>query len=85
MESKRSRALLSDWRKPSKGQKQWGCMLFGYYAVMGEYDAVGIGEFPNDEAVMSFALAIGSAGNIRTTTLKAFSKDEFVGIIKKLP
>ena len=25
------------------------------------------------------------AGNIRTTTLKGFSKDEFVGIIKKLP
>jgi uncharacterized protein with GYD domain len=71
--------------KAMKGAEAMGCKILGYYAVMGEYDAVAIGEFPNDEAVMSFSLMIGSAGNIRTTTLKAFSKDEFVSIIKKLP
>jgi uncharacterized protein with GYD domain len=30
-------------------------------------------------------LKLGSAGNVRTTTLKAFTKNEFAEMIKKLP
>ena len=52
---------------------------------MGEYDYVAIGEFPNDEVAMAFALALASTGNVRTTTLKAFVKDEFAEIVKKMP
>jgi len=52
---------------------------------MGEYDYVGIGECPNDETAIALALAGGSQGNVRTTTLKAFTKDEFAEIVKKLP
>jgi uncharacterized protein with GYD domain len=71
--------------KAFKGAEAMGFKIIGYYVVMGEYDAVAIVEGPSDEAVMSLSLMIGSAGNIRTTTLKAFSKDEFIEIIKKLP
>ncbi len=56
-----------------------------FYVVMGEYDYVGIGEFPNDETAVAFALALGSQGNVKTTTLKAFSTEEFSEIVKKLP
>ncbi len=52
---------------------------------MGEYDYVGIGELPNDETAVTLALAFGSQGNVRTTTLKAFTKEEFAEIVKKLP
>ena len=52
---------------------------------MGEYDYVSIGEFPSDEHAMTFAMATGSRGNVRTTTLKAFTKEELAEIIKKLP
>ena len=62
-----------------------GGKVIGVYAVMGEYDIVAIGEGPSDEVAMTFALALGSQGNVRTTTLKAFTKEEFVGMIKKLP
>ena len=62
-----------------------GGKVIGVYAVMGEYDIVAIGEGPSDEIAMTFALALGSQGNVRTTTLKAFTKEEFVGMIKKLP
>jgi uncharacterized protein with GYD domain len=34
---------------------------------------------------MTFAMATGSRGNVRTTTLKAFTKEELAEIIKKLP
>lgn len=55
------------------------------YSVMGEYDYVAIMEFPNDEAGMTFALTLGAAGNIRTTTVKAFNEQEFSAIVKKMP
>jgi uncharacterized protein with GYD domain len=38
-------------------------------------------EAPSDEAMASFALALGSAGNIRTTTLKALSEDAYRKIV----
>jgi uncharacterized protein with GYD domain len=39
-------------------------------------------EAPNDEAVMYLMLKVGSAGNVRTKTLKAFTADEGMKIIK---
>jgi uncharacterized protein with GYD domain len=68
-----------------KGAEAMGAKVLGFYTVMGEYDYVAIGEFPSDEAVMAFAMALGSGGNVRTTTLKAFTKEEFAQIVKKLP
>ena len=62
-----------------------GGRVTGFYSVMGEYDYVGIGELPNDETAVALALAMGSRGNVRTTTLKAFTKEEFAKIVKKLP
>ncbi len=59
--------------------------MLGFYAVMGEYDYVGIGEFPNDEVAMTHLLGLGSLGNVRTTTLKAFPMEEFAELVKKLP
>jgi len=59
--------------------------VLGVYSVLGEYDLVSIAEFPNDETVLSLALAFGSQGNVRSTTLKAFTKETFVEIVEKLP
>ena len=68
-----------------KGAEAMGGKVIGVYAVMGEYDYVAIGEFPSDEVAMAFAMALGSGGNVRTTTLKAFTKEEFAEIVKKVP
>ena len=68
-----------------KGAEAMGGKVLGFYTVMGEYDYVSIGEFPNDELAMTFNLALGMKGNVRTTTLKAFTADEFGEIVKKLP
>ena len=35
---------------------------------------VAILELPNDEAAARMALTVGSGGNVRTTTLKAFDE-----------
>lgn len=68
-----------------KRVEEMGGKLIDFYAVMGEYDYVGIAEFPSDEAQITFALALGSRGDTRGMTLKAFSKEEFAKIVEKLP
>ncbi len=68
-----------------KASEAMGGKVIGFYSVMGEYDYVSIGELPNDETAVTLALAMGSQGNVRTTTLKAFTKEEFAEIVKKLP
>jgi uncharacterized protein with GYD domain len=62
-----------------------GGHLLDFHMVMGDYDYVAVGELPSDEAVATFLLALGSEGNVRTTTLKAFTRKEFTAIVKKLP
>jgi uncharacterized protein with GYD domain len=54
------------------------------YWTFGEYDLVCILEAPNDEAAMEFGLKVGSLGNVRTTTLRAFKEEEIAKIIGKL-
>jgi uncharacterized protein with GYD domain len=68
-----------------KASEAVGGKVLGVYTVLGEYDYVSIGEFANDETVLTLALAMGAEGNVRTTTLKAFTKEEFAEIIKRLP
>lgn len=68
-----------------KGLESMGGKLVGFYSVMGEYDYVGISEAPSDEVITAFLLALGADGSVRTTTLKAFTTEEFVEIVKKLP
>jgi uncharacterized protein with GYD domain len=62
-----------------------GGKLIGFYATMGEYDYISIGEAPNDEVHMTFLLGLGAQGYVRTKTLKAFTKEEFGEMIAKLP
>ena len=48
---------------------------------MGQYDAVLISEFPNDDAVAKFTLSVGAAGNVTTETLRAFTEGEYRNIV----
>jgi len=54
------------------------------YYTMGIYDAMGIVEGPDDETVTRWLVGLGAAGNVRTTTFKAFSTDEFQAITSSL-
>ena len=50
--------------------------------TVGEYDIVCVVEFPDDEAGVAALLQVGSGGNIRSNTMRAFSADEMAGIIR---
>jgi uncharacterized protein with GYD domain len=50
---------------------------------LGPHDIVGQLEAPDDETATAFALKTSSLGNVRTTTMRAFTRDELEGIIAK--
>ena len=61
-----------------------GGKSLGMYYAMGRYGFVAIVESPTDEAITSVLYSLGSLGNARTETLKAFSVAEAAKIIEKL-
>jgi uncharacterized protein with GYD domain len=61
-----------------------GGRLHGYRLTLGEYDAVVTIEAPDDETYATFVLKIAAQGNLRTTTLKAFSEEETFRILGNL-
>jgi uncharacterized protein with GYD domain len=54
------------------------------YWTLGNHDIVSIVDAPDDESLAAGLLAVAGAGNIRTTTLRAFSADEMRGVIGKV-
>ncbi|MEK7205253.1 MAG: GYD domain-containing protein [candidate division NC10 bacterium] len=65
--------------------KTMGGEIKDFYLTMGSYDLAIVAEAPSDDVITKFALASGSLGNIRTTTLKAFPETEYRKIIGALP
>ncbi len=64
-----------------KSLQDMGGELKTFYMLQGSYDAVLILEAPSDEALGKFLLKIGSAGNVRTTTMRAYPEAEYRKII----
>lgn len=62
-----------------------GIRIKDIYWTMGAFDAVFTAEAPDDETMTAFAMSMGSLGNIRTQTLRAFSAEEMDRIVKKIP
>ncbi len=64
---------------------QVGARMSQLYLTMGRYDYVAVMEAPDDETATKAALALGSLGNVRTETLRAYGRPEIAKIISGLP
>lgn len=62
-----------------------GVTFKDFYWTMGAYDAIGIAEAPDDATVSRFVLATAAQGNVRTLTMRAYTKDEMARIAGGLP
>ena len=60
-----------------------GGTLRSIHWTIGPYDLVSLADFPDDEAATAFTLRLGSAGNVRTTTMRAYDSTEMTKIIAK--
>ncbi|PMS37519.1 uncharacterized protein with GYD domain [Trinickia symbiotica] len=65
--------------------KGFGCEMKEVFWTLGQYDIVAVIEAPDDESFTTFGLAMSSAGNVRTQSLRAFTKNELASMIGKLP
>ncbi len=61
-----------------------GAALKDLYWTQGPYDLVATMEVPDEQTGMSLLLALGSLGNVRTQTLRAFTADEMKPILAKM-
>ena len=58
-----------------------------FYGIMGMagYDTLFIVEAQNDEVIAKAVLMIAQKGNVRTTTVRAFTEAEYKRVIEQLP
>jgi uncharacterized protein with GYD domain len=61
-----------------------GAKIERVYWTVGPYDIVAIVEAPDDESATAVLLELASAGNLRTTTLRAYDRDEMSGSLQRL-
>ena len=64
--------------------KKFGVKASEIYWTLGAYDVVAIFEAPDDSSITALALALGSAGNVRTQVMRAFDRDEMKDILDRL-
>ncbi|HEV1995650.1 MAG TPA: GYD domain-containing protein [Candidatus Acidoferrum sp.] len=64
--------------------KKFGVTAKEFFWTLGSYDVVAIYDAPDDASMTALGLAIGSAGNVRTQTMRAFSREEMNGVLAKL-
>jgi uncharacterized protein with GYD domain len=77
------RDTVDRYEAAQKQFEQLGVRFVDVYWTLGEHDIVSVLEAPDDETATAALLALGSQGNIRTKTMRAFSRDEIRTVIDK--
>jgi uncharacterized protein with GYD domain len=67
-----------------KSWQEVGGQNLNVLMTMGEYDYCCIGEAPSDDVVMKFLFKLAKRGNVRTLTMKAFSRDQVSELLKSI-
>ena len=65
--------------------KKLGVDIKQMFLTSGESDIVLIVETDNGDNIAKFAMALGSQGNVRTKTARAWSEAEFTKLVGELP
>jgi uncharacterized protein with GYD domain len=74
---KRSEAAIAEAEK-------MGMKISEEFWTLGAYDIVLLLDAPDDETMTAFMLKVGSLGNVRTVTMRAFGREEMEGILGKI-
>jgi uncharacterized protein with GYD domain len=64
--------------------QKMGMKIVEEYWTMGAYDGVVVMEAPDDETMSAFILKVGSLGNVKGQTLRAFRRNEMEAILAKI-
>jgi uncharacterized protein with GYD domain len=61
-----------------------GAQVRDVYRTMGRYDMAAVVEAPDDIVVSALIYSIGALGNVRTETLRAFTRQETEQAVAKM-
>lgn len=79
---------VKDTRKRSEAAtaeaEKMGVKIINTFWTMNAYDVVVLLDAPNDETVSAFSLKIGSLGNVKSQTMRAFRMEEMESILAKI-
>ena len=79
------KSIVDRYEAASDQLEALGIRFTDIYWTLGTHDLVSMVDAPDDETLAAGLLAIAGAGNIRTTTLRAFDRDEMRSVIAKTP
>jgi len=65
--------------------KKMGVEIKDIYLTSGDADLIAIVDTTNGDNVAKFALALGTQGNVRTRTVRAWTQPEMMKLIAELP
>jgi uncharacterized protein with GYD domain len=61
-----------------------GVKITEAFWTMGAYDVVILFDAPNDETVSALSLKLGSLGNVKSQTMRAFRREEMENVLAKI-
>jgi uncharacterized protein with GYD domain len=64
--------------------EKMGAKVTDAFWTMGAYDVVLLLDAPDDETVSAFSLKLGSLGNVKSHTMRAFRREEMESILAKV-
>ncbi|OWW19856.1 GYD domain-containing protein [Noviherbaspirillum denitrificans] len=68
-----------------EGAGKFGVKVKEMSWTQGQYDMVVTFEAQDEAAFTAFGLAVSSTGNVRSQTMRAFTRDEMAAILAKIP
>jgi uncharacterized protein with GYD domain len=64
--------------------RKFGVTARDFYWTMGSVDVVVVFDAPDDAAMTALSMSVAALGNVRTQTMRAFSRDEMSGVLAKV-
>ncbi len=64
--------------------EKMGAKVTDAFWTMGAYDVVLLLDAPDDETISAFSLKVGSLGNVKSQTMRAFRREEMESILAKV-
>ena len=75
---------VSRYEQSTQLAEKHGVRYEQLYWTVGPYDVAAVFEAPDDEHLSAFLLELSSAGDLRTTTLRAYNREEMSGILESV-
>ncbi len=61
-----------------------GAAIERVYWTVGPHDLVAVVQAPDDESIAAMMVELGSGGNLRTLTMRAFDREEMAEIVQRI-